>query len=80
MAPIYPRHGIEKYKRHCALESAAYRKHFEPKNGPLLDLQHVINNNPLQKKKQAPSNSKSPTSADLLLIEGLFLKKNRTEN
>lgn len=31
MAPIYPRHDIEKYKRHCALEFAAYIKHFEQK-------------------------------------------------
>lgn len=32
-------HEIEKYKRHCALESAAYIKHVEPKKVRYSDLQ-----------------------------------------
>ncbi len=51
MAPIEYCHDIEKYKRHCALESAAYRKHFEPKKQSTTQIYNVINNPPQKNKK-----------------------------
>lgn len=55
MAPIYPCHDIEKYKRHCAFESAAYIKHFKTtteEEDHYSDLQHVVRRQPPEKKSK----------------------------
>ena len=88
MAPIYPHHDIEKYKRHCALESAAYIKHFEPKkqsttqiyNMLLLIITPLNKEKKEKKEKQALSNSSRPIRADLLLIGAIFKIQDRKLN
>lgn len=68
MAPISPCHDIEKYKRHCAFESAAYIKHLkttteEEEEVHYSDLQHVVRRQPPQKK------SKPRLTLDVLLVQ-----------
>ena len=63
MAPIQSCLDIEKYKRHCAFESAAYRKHLKPRNSPTTQVKNNVNNNdPQKKKKKQPALSISKWS------------------
>lgn len=56
MAPIQSCLVIEKYKRHCALKSAAYMKHLQTTDGTLgIFTTVLLTNTPPEEEEQATS-------------------------